>query len=41
MLDKARTSRGGSQDGKKALEMLEVLPYDLVFMDCHMPEMDG
>ncbi|MBI4583399.1 MAG: response regulator [Planctomycetes bacterium] len=28
-------------DGKEALERLESRPYDLVFMDCHMPELDG
>jgi len=27
--------------GKEALEMVASLPYDLVFMDCEMPEMDG
>ena len=30
-----------SASGKEALEMLELLPYDVVFMDCEMPEMDG
>jgi CheY-like chemotaxis protein len=27
--------------GKEAIDMLEVIPYDLVFMDVQMPEMDG
>ena len=34
-----RVDKAGN--GKEAVEMAETLPYDLVFMDCHMPEMDG
>jgi CheY-like chemotaxis protein/HPt (histidine-containing phosphotransfer) domain-containing protein len=28
-------------NGKEVLELLDLLPYDLVFMDCEMPEVDG
>ena len=28
-------------NGHEALHMIELLPYDLVFMDCQMPEMNG
>jgi PAS domain S-box-containing protein len=28
-------------NGAEAVQMASRLPYDLIFMDCHMPEMDG
>jgi CheY-like chemotaxis protein len=28
-------------DGSEALKMMELLPYDVVLMDCQMPVMDG
>jgi CheY-like chemotaxis protein len=28
-------------NGIEALEMFELLPYDVIFMDCQMPEMNG
>jgi CheY-like chemotaxis protein len=27
-------------NGREAVEMIELLPFDMVFMDCEMPEMD-
>jgi CheY-like chemotaxis protein len=30
-----------ASDGREAVEMAGRFPYDLIFMDCRMPEMDG
>ncbi len=41
LLEKLRCRVDLAANGKEALEMWERLPYDLIFMDCQMPEMDG
>ena len=41
MLEKHGCRVDVAANGKEAVEMLETLPYDLIFMDCQMPEMDG
>lgn len=41
MLEKLGLRADVAANGREAVEMCELLPYDLVFMDCHMPEMDG
>ena len=41
MLEKLGCRVNVTANGKEAVDMLESFPYDLVFMDCQMPEMDG
>jgi len=39
--EEARGAHGSGENGSVALEHLMARPYDLVLMDCHMPEMNG
>jgi two-component system sensor histidine kinase/response regulator len=41
MLDKLGMRPDLAANGREAVEMFGLLPYDLIFMDCQMPEMDG
>ena len=41
MLEKLGLRADVAANGREAVEMCELLSYDVVFMDCHMPEMDG
>ena len=45
LIERMLTKRGhvaaNAVDGRRALEMLESEHYDLIFMDCHMPALDG
>ena len=41
MLQKLGLRADVAANGREAIDMLDLLPYDLVFMDCQMPEMNG
>ena len=41
MLEKAGAQVEIAQNGKEALKLIEAKVYDMIFMDCQMPEMDG
>jgi CheY-like chemotaxis protein len=41
MLEKLGMRPDLAADGREAVEMFNLLPYDLIFMDCQMPQMDG
>ena len=41
MLERMGVRADVAANGKEVMQMLEMLPYDIVLMDCHMPEMDG
>jgi len=41
MLERVGLRPDVAGNGSEAVEMCTMLPYDLIFMDCQMPEMDG
>jgi signal transduction histidine kinase/CheY-like chemotaxis protein len=41
MLEKLGLRADVAANGREAVEMTAIVPYDLIFMDCHMPEMNG
>jgi signal transduction histidine kinase/CheY-like chemotaxis protein/ligand-binding sensor domain-containing protein len=41
MLERLGLRADVAANGRETVRMVELLPYDLVFMDCQMPEMDG
>ncbi len=41
MLEKIGLRADVAANGREALELFAILPYDLILMDCQMPEFDG
>ena len=41
MLGKLGIRADVAGDGREGVEMLKLLPYDIVFIDCQMPVMNG
>jgi len=41
MLEKLGIRADVAANGREAVAMFEMLPYDVIFMDCQMPEMNG
>ena len=41
MLERLGLRADVAANGRESVRLFELLPYDLVFMDCQMPEMDG
>jgi PAS domain S-box-containing protein len=41
MLSKMGCQVTGVANGQEAIDLLREMPFDLIFMDCQMPEMDG
>src|SRR5208283_2829885 len=41
MLEKLGVRADVAANGRETVEMFQAIPYDIVFMDCQMPEMNG
>jgi CheY-like chemotaxis protein len=41
MIEKLGLRADVAADGQEAVRLFEMQPYDLILMDCQMPEMDG